>query len=379
MLSRRDLEPVLKYPSRKTSPVLSLYLDVDLSRSANRNRGILVAARGLLAALRDEFDPGPRAAEIDKDARRVEAFLSDYSATGRSLVLFCDASEKFLWHRTLPVRLQPDARYRPDPYLRPLLEMLDEQERYGVVVLDRRQARLYSVILGEIEEHSAAFATLDVRTKRRTGRDHLFSEKRFHRRADEHAHLHIKNVASLMRHLQQEIGLDRLVISGPVEATSELHRLLPRALHDRVVATWKLPVDSKASDLLREAVSLQEERESERQLTLAADLIALAAAGRQAVLGLDATLEAVREGRVLRLVYVAEHPLEGGICRRCRSLSRRPSGDCDFCRTPLDPVRDLLQRMARTVSDSGGALDRLHGPAADRLRAAGGAGAFLRF
>lgn len=379
MLSRRDLEPLLEHPSRETSPVLSLYLDVDLSRPSNRNRGILVAARALLASLRDEFGPGPRAPEFDADARRVEAFLSDYSATGKSLVLFCDVSDRFLWHRTLPVRLQPDARYRPDPYVRPLLEMLDEQERCGVVVLDRRRARLYSVTMGEIEEPSEAFAALDVRTKRRTGTDHLFSEKRFRRRADEHAHLHIKHVASLMRQLQQEFGLDRLVISGPVEATSELHRLLPRALNDRVVATWKLPVGTKASDLLREVVAMQEERESQRDLAVAVELIALARAGHQAVVGLDATLEALHEGRVLRLVYVADHPLEGGICRKCRSLSRSPSGDCGFCGNPLEPVRDLLARMARSVSDSGGALDRLHGPATDRLRAVGGVGAFLRF
>ena len=62
----------------------------------------------------------------------------------------------------LPVSLPTEARYRPDPYLRPLLETLDEHERHGVVLLDRQQARLFSVFLGEIEEHREAFAALDV-------------------------------------------------------------------------------------------------------------------------------------------------------------------------------------------------------------------------
>jgi peptide chain release factor subunit 1 len=379
MLSRRDLEPLLKYVSSKSSPVLSLYLDVDLARPANRNRGILVAARALLAALREESDSGPQTAELDGDARRAEAFLADYAPSGKSLALFCDASEDFLWHHTLPVHLQPDARYRPDPHVRPLLEMLEEQERYGIVLLDRRKARLYSAVLGEIEEHSEAFAPLDVSSRRTTGTDHLFSEKRFQRRAHEHAHLHLKHVASMLRRLQHEIAFDRLVISGPVEATSELHRILPRALADRVVATWKLPIETKAPDLLREVVALQERRDSERQFTLIEDLIAAAGNGHQAVVGLEQTLEALRGGRVLRLVYVADEPVEGGICRKCRSLSRRASGECNFCRAPLDRVRDLVGRMARLVADSGGALDRLHGPAASRLRAAGDPGAFLRF
>src|SRR6266704_2250475 len=82
MFSRKDLEPLLKYPVRDDSPVLSLYLDVDLARAANRNRGILVAARALLAALRDEADSGPAGSHLEEDARSVEAFLAGYEPSG---------------------------------------------------------------------------------------------------------------------------------------------------------------------------------------------------------------------------------------------------------------------------------------------------------
>ena len=72
MFSRRDLEPLLKHRPKDSSPVLSLYLDVDLSRPANRNRGILVAARALLAGVREEIDTGPLGGELDGDiARKV--------------------------------------------------------------------------------------------------------------------------------------------------------------------------------------------------------------------------------------------------------------------------------------------------------------------
>ena len=377
--SRKDLEPLMKYPARAESPVLSLYLDVDLSRPANRNRGILVAARRLVQTLRDEPVAGTSHAALDEDARRIESFLGAYEPSGKSLVLFCDASENFLWHRTLPVALIPDARHRPAPYLRPLLETLDEREHFGIALLDRQQARFLSVFMGEIEEHREVFAALDVRATRTTGTDHIFSEKKFQRRADTHAHLHLKRVAEILRARQTVSPFDRLIVAGQVEATSELLRLLPRALADRVAAVWKMPIEAKESDLLRAAMDLEEKREAERETALVTELLETGRAGRNAVLGLDRTLDAVSQGRALRLAYAVADPVEGGRCPGCGVLSRSAGGPCDFCGSTRVLVRDLVARMAAAVADSGGRLDRLHGAAAVRLREADGVGAFLRF
>jgi peptide chain release factor subunit 1 len=378
--AHRELEPLLNYAPKPSSPVLSLYLDTGSARTATNPRHLLTtSARALLSAVRDEAQAQGEAAGLDEDVRRVESFLAGFSPDGRSLVLFCDASEGLLWHRTYPIPLVPEARWRPEPFLRPLLETLDDQERYGVVLLDRQQARLLTVHLGTIEEHREAFAPLEVRSIRTTGTDHLFSEKRFQRRADEHAHLHLKRVAALLRTVQREQHLDRLVVAGPVEATSDLQRLLPRPLADRVAAVWKLPVDTREADLLRLVGDLQDALDGERLERLVGELLDAARNGHRAVLGLDETLAAVREGRVTRMLYAAAEPREGGVCRRCRSLTRSAAGDCPFCRGPLDPVRDLVTRMARAAYEAGGGLDRLEGAAAERLRGAGGIGAFLRY
>jgi peptide subunit release factor 1 (eRF1) len=277
------------------------------------------------------------------------------------------------------VVLQPDARHQPDPYVRPLLELLDEAERYAVVLTDRQQARLFSVALGEIEEHHRAFAAADVRAPRTTGTDHLWSEKRFQRRADAHAHHHLKQVAGFLRAWQREVGFDRLVIAGPVEATGELLRLLPRGLADRVVATWKMPMEVHEPELLRQVMELHERRETEREIDLTEELLSASQGRKDAVVGLQPTLDALREGRVLKLLYTAEDPIAGGRCRRCGLLSARLIRECAFCGGEVEPVADLLGRMARHVSDAGGSLDRLHGAAADGLRREGGVGAFLRF
>jgi len=240
-------------------------------------------------------------------------------------------------------------------------------------------ARFFSIFFGEIEEHIEAFATLDVRTTRTVGMDHLYSESRFHRRADEHAHLHIKHVAGMLRDQQRSTGFDRLVIAGPLEAAGDLQRLLARSLADRVVAVWKMPIDTQQAVLLSEVMRLQDEREQTRETALVDELLSTATNGRAAVIGLWPTLEAVREGRVVHLIYVDDEPIAGGRCRECGTLARRGEGACSFCQGGLVPVQDLVGRMAWAVAESGGRLERVRGPASDRLRGAGGLGGLLRF
>jgi hypothetical protein len=83
--------------------------------------------------------------------------------------------------------------------------------------------------------------------------------------------------------------------------------------------------------------------------------------------------------RALRFAYVVDEPLAGGVCSGCGVLALSSAEPCDFCGSSRSPVRDLVGRMAAAVAESGGRLDRLHGSAAERLRGAGGVGAFLRF
>jgi hypothetical protein len=127
----------------------------------------------------------------------------------------CSATRPRIFCGTARLRCRfPDARHRPAPYLRPLLETLDEREHYGVVLLDRQQARFFSVFMGEIEERHEVFAALDVRATRTTGTDHIFSEKKFQRRADTHAHLHLKRVTDTLRALSHVSPFDRLVVAA---------------------------------------------------------------------------------------------------------------------------------------------------------------------
>src|SRR2546430_2592214 len=223
MISKRDLESLMQREARPGSPVLSIYLDTDQSQAINVNRAFEVVLKNMLRDVKNQqsLDKHQRS-EFESDAERVRNFVENYREPQRGLVIFCDESEDFFRVHEFKVPIRNGAWWRDTPYVRPLLEIMDENERYGVVLTDRQEARLFTVFLGEIEEHREAFAQLDVRRIRETGTDHIRSETNLQHKADQHAHLHLKKVAEKMSRLALSYEFDRLILAGTVEATSEL-------------------------------------------------------------------------------------------------------------------------------------------------------------
>src|SRR5262249_23496475 len=138
-------------PPTPESPVLSVYLDVDQSNAANLNRQHEVALRTRLHALEHGLAEPERSA-FRSDATRVERFVAGYTPRARTLICFADDSADLIWTAQLHTSLPTDVRWNPTPNVRPLVEALDDQERYGVVLVDKRHARVLTVNLGEIEE-----------------------------------------------------------------------------------------------------------------------------------------------------------------------------------------------------------------------------------
>ncbi len=158
-------------------------------------------------------------------------------------------------------------------YIRPLLEATDKYERFGVVLTDKTQARFFVVFLGEIEEEFEAFAPAEVKHVKTTGTDHIWSQKRIQRKAEVHARWHLKQVAEELDRLVDYHALDRLILAGPMEATTELSRLLPKRVRSRLAGTISLPIEASAHEVLQEALKIEQTIERSREIELIEDLL----------------------------------------------------------------------------------------------------------
>jgi hypothetical protein len=250
LITREELEELARLEGSDESPILSVYLHVDPSQASNMNRGFEVALRGMLSSIEQQLEGGARRAEFEADARSAADFVARYTPHARSLILFCDASADFLWHREVEVPVADDAHWGRALQLRPLLETLGEYERYGVVLVDRRRARFFSVHLLEIEEHPALITTEEVRRVRSTGTHQVWSQKHFQRRAESHAQDHLRLVAKFAERLFVDHGCDRLVLAGAHDVTAHLAGLLPKRLRSRLAGSVTLAVETTAKSVL---------------------------------------------------------------------------------------------------------------------------------
>lgn len=379
MISKLDLENLLRYEGKPESPVISVYLNVDQSRAANLNRGFEVVLKNMLRSMEQQLDDEHKRREFAADAESVHRFVSEYDPKARSLVIFCDQSDGFFWRGELNTPLVDDVQWSGTPHVRPLLQALREFERYGVIVADRARARLFTVFLGEIQEHREVFAPGEIKHTKTAGTDHIWSQTRFQRKADGHARWHLKHVAESMDHLASFYAFDRLVLAGPLGATSELYRLLPKRLRSGVVSSIALPVEGSEQQVLEATLKIEEKTERASEIKLVEELITAAAKKGYAVTGLDATLTSLKEGRIWQLVYADGFAPQSSQCTHCSTLFSEGQTLCAYCDGPLRPVDHLIGRLTDRVVDLGGKIEQVHGEAAARLQKAGGVGAFLRF
>lgn len=379
MISRKELKDLVSSKWGPENCVLSVYLNVDQGQAANLNRGFEAALRNLLRNLQNGVESKAERKRLQANSAEVLHFVFRYQPSGKSLVIFSEASSEFLWERSLQVPMKAQAFWDCHPILRPLLEARDEFERYGVILTDRAHARLFTLMMGEIEENLEALAQGDVRRFDATSQDQIRSQMSLQRRSNEHARWHQRNVAHMMDRLLDQQKFDRLVLAGPPEAAAELKSLLSERLRQRLVGTLSLPIHAAESEILKAAVALQESVERTEERDKVERLLTLAAKNHQAVVGVEATLEAVSSGRARELIYAEGFRRKGGECLECGILVAAAEELCSVCRKQLRPVGNLLEPLVRRVFEDGGRVEQLKAEAAATMQSAEGVGAFLRF
>ena len=378
MISYQDIRQLQQLHSGPEASILSLYVNVDQSNAANLTRGFETEVESLFRKMPDsQLAPENNRPEFEAECRKVMEFLSEYTPKGKALVIFSDSRRDLWWQRDLQVSLPTSARWSATPWVRPLLEVIEDHDRFGVVLIDKHHARILTVDATGVQQQFEASS--DVPNKHATtGTDHIMSQGQMDRDHDNHLRAHARRVAEELAVLVDRMKLTRVVISGPVEATSTFSSELPKRLEVLIIGTISAPVDATGERLLSELREIQQKAEHEDEARIVDSMITAAMKGDRAVLGISETLAAIQEGRVYRLVVTRDYRAEGKECTACRVLVADGPERCSFCGGELEPVPDLINRASHRVIEQAGRVQMVSGEAADKL-AASGIGAVLRF
>jgi peptide chain release factor subunit 1 len=129
-----------------------------------------------------------------------------------------------------------------------------------------------------------------------------WSQARYQRHHEMHVYRHLKTVAQRLVELHRRRHFERLIVAGPEEATTELSRVLPRALARRVVAVIPADIDASVRDTLDKVLAVERRIEREHEERLLRELVDLAGPAGRSVLGVRPTLAALWANLVQILV-----------------------------------------------------------------------------
>lgn len=363
MLSREQLESL--YKELRGIDVLSVYVDGEESNPADR-RAWRTTLEGNLAAERRRLEAqAPEALGAFEAAwSRIEEELTGHKEfmPEPGWVAFATADE--LHHAAgVPVPMPDLVRWergiRAAPYVRAL-----KQERVVVAALvDRRKARLFTYKRGSISEREDLIADLDFGDLSESTSSHrqsgpVASTGSRGETGTDAGQRALEVSASRMHARLVEAVTDLagrdgfLVLGGTPEAVRAVSRLA-NALDGRTIERPSMHLGMSAAEVKVELERAASELTRHAQETLLTQIVDAARSGGKGCLGIQATKEALREGRVDALLL-------------SRGLREREG--------------DLADHFVGTAFEQGALVEELSASGATRLEEEGeGVGARLRY
>ncbi|WP_205699164.1 Vms1/Ankzf1 family peptidyl-tRNA hydrolase [Conexibacter sp. SYSU D00693] len=361
--------------------VLSLYVNLDPQTFATppaRDTEISAVLDEADRTLRDEARLGHDEREMLKaDLERARTHLrSELDTNGaRGIAIFASGGGDRLEVVKLPRPVDHAVAIGDGPFLEPLAR-IGARERWWVVLVDRRRARLFEGTLDGLAEVW------------NTEADHMhdqhdqggWSQARYQRSVDREVEGHLKAVSEeLYRRFKKLKRIDGLLLGGPTETVPALEGLIHPEMKGCLVSQ-RVEVDvgngTNHDDVLKAAAPILQRCQMQRIRDLL-DRVdeGLATEGRAAA-GLADVLRAVNERRVETLLVHEGFSAAGQRCPRCGILSIDIGGACPVDGAVTEPVGDVVEAAIEATWSQDAAvkvvvddeLDRQHGRVAAVLR-----------
>lgn len=350
MLTDSDLKELLGYQAPE--PVLSVFLNTDPAE------GSADVFKLRLRSMLKEVD-------LPEDVFAVTRYLEhEHNWSGRSVAVFSCAPDGYFRAYSLAVPIRSRTRVSDRPYVKPLADLFDSYGGYGVVLLDKQGARLFSFHLGELREQEGVLGESVRHTKRGGGsqapgrRGGVAGQTNY---VEEVAERNMKEMVEFATQFFTENNVRRILIGGTDDNVALFRSQLPKAWQSLVVGAFPMSMVSSHTEVLERAMQIGAEADRQRERQLVSTVITNAAKGRGGVMHLDDTLKAVREGRVQTLLIRDGFRAPGFRCKSCGYLYAQHMDSCQFCGGECEQIPDAVELAVRQVMQAGGEVEVLHG------------------
>ena len=374
---RLDIEALTGFKGRDDL-VTSFYLDTDKSRLSKKE--IQVSLKNLLAAARLEVEAldaakekkESLAADLERIAAHVTQGLSSLNAAG--LALFSCARRDFWRPLELPHGPRNRTVFDTTFYVRPLAAIVDRFSRICVLLLNRREARWYEVVMGEIRPLESLAS--DVPAKVRDGGFEGTEAKRIERHIEAHLHDHFKKAAQATFDLFKKNAYDWLLLGYEDNHHLDFEAHLHTYVRERIKGRMKSRTTDAPAKVLKEALEVEDRVKKAEEDETVQKLIAELERGGRACSGLRDTLHRLNQFEVQSLVVTHNFSRQGRICPAHRFLYVDEL-QCPACQKKTEVLLDVIDEAIETALKRRCAVKQITPPS--KLDRYGQIGAFLKY
>lgn len=373
MLSRKELKEMAELDGR--GYFVSLYLNVD--PLFNRGGDYIVHFKNMIKNTSESLDR-----EVYKKVKEPISRVENYVLTSKRLfkkgLAILAGEDNSLWkvyHLNVPVK--NELVVDKFPYTKPLIDLLDNYQRYCVLVVGKDSARIFVVHLGEIVEYGEVH-TEDVPGKHKKGGWFALSQDHYERHIDYHVGLHLKDVVEKLNSFMAGEYIGRLIIGGSQEAVAMVKEMLPKELLSKIIGTVRIEMFAKPDEVLKKVEPVVREFERKKEEEDIERLIEAGLKGGPAALGLDDVLKAIQDKRVMKLIISRDFENGGFHCTGCGYLTAQKIERCPFCNGRMEFLEHIIGHAGEKAIEQGALVEVLSEPS-EKLKRYGSIGAFLRY
>jgi peptide subunit release factor 1 (eRF1) len=228
--------------------------------------------------------------------------------------------------------------------LRPLVAVMATFPRCCIALIDRERARLFTLWMDELVEHTGMFDALP-----RIGRSDGFGgydAGHLERKYDNEAKRHFKGVADRLLELQKKEDYSAIVIGCRDEIWPEFEAQLHPYIKQKLAGRFAIdPAVATAEQVQTQAQQLLTERELDNTQGLVREVVGEAQRNGRGSLGLRHVLSSLERGEVQTLLITENFTASAVECTNCGHLDTRMVKTCAVCGHETREVEDVTDAI----------------------------------
>jgi len=374
---RTQIEALTKFNGQGDF-VTSFFLETDKGR-LNRKE-IQLALKNLLSGAKAQACGLAAGKEKTESLLRDLDIIADYSSqalassNSAGLAAFSCSQRKFWQALELPHGPRNRVIFDANFYVRPLAAILDKYSPICVQLISRREARWYSVSMGEIKLLDELQS--DVPSRVREGGFEGNESKKIERHLDARLQDHFKKTAKRAFDLSKKHPFEWLFIGCEDNHGADFEAHLHSYLREKIKAHIKSRLNDSPAKVLQEALDVEARLKKTEEEETVQRLVGELERGGLAASGLRDTIHRLNQFEVLSLVVTHNFSKPGRICPTHKILYLDEL-KCPICDKKTDVVQDIVDEAIETVLKRKGSVKHITPPS--KLDHYGQIGAFLKY